>query len=147
MLAYLTTCIGLVNACSSFSRKLYPKIAYRHYVLIFTLAGAIFSNLGLERILAVAVPILVFLYPISIALVTLSILHPFIRYRQWTYVFGVLTATFFALNDLLFSLSIHLPWQSVIEKLPMAGLGLGWIVLSIIMAVISFILSPKKAIL
>lgn len=146
MLACLTTCIGLINACSTFSKQLFPRISYPAYVLIFTIAGALFSNLGLERILKVAVPILVFLYPISIALVVLSLLHPFIAHKHWTYLFGVDTTTLFALNDLLSSLSVYLPWEDWVNALPMAPLGLAWITPTVIMSVLGYLLSPRQEI-
>lgn len=141
ILACLTTCIGLINACSSFANQIFPKISYARYVLIFTVMGAIFSNLGLEKILATAVPIMVFLYPISIALVLLSLLHPLIANRPMTYILGVGTATLLAFNDMLANIvSGTLPWQSLIDKLPLAELGLGWIVPTLVMALIGFLI-------
>lgn len=143
MLACLTTCIGLINACASFAKRLYAKIDYAYYVLLFTVIGAIFSNLGLQRILAIAIPILVFLYPISIALVVLSMLHPLIRCRRWTYTLGVGVTVLMAFQDLLSSLSITLPWQSLLDKLPLAELGLGWIMPFVVMSVLGYFISPQ----
>ena len=141
ILACLTTCIGLINACSSFANQIFPKISYGRYVLIFTVMGAIFSNLGLEKILATAVPIMVFLYPISIALVLLSLMHPLIAHRPMTYILGVGTATIFAFNDMLSNIvSGTLPWQSLTDTLPLAELGLGWIVPTLLMALIGFLI-------
>ena len=141
ILACLTTCVGLINACSSFANQIFPKISYSRYVLIFTVMGAVFSNLGLDKILATAVPIMVFLYPISIALVLLSLMHPLIAHRPMTYILGVGTATLFAFNDMLASLvSSPLPWQNLIDTLPLAKLGLGWIVPTIVMALIGFLI-------
>lgn len=140
ILACLTTCIGLINACSSFAQSLFPKISYKSYVLVFTVAGAVLSNLGLEPILAIAVPIMMFLYPISIALVLLSLMHPLIAHRPLTYVLGVGTATLLAFNDMLASIvSSPLPWQSLIDTLPLSEMGLGWIVPTIVMALIGFV--------
>lgn len=139
ILACLTTCIGLINACASFANQVYPKVSYGLYVLGFTLTGAILSNLGLESILAIAVPIMVFLYPISIALILLSLIHPLLAHRPLTYVLGVGAATLFAFNDMLASLvSSPLPWQSLVDKLPLAELGLGWIVPTLVMAIVGY---------
>src|SRR5699024_1454920 len=63
ILACLTTCIGLVNACSAFAMKKLPKISYKVFVLIFSLLGFLVSTLGLELILEIAVPLLTFIYP------------------------------------------------------------------------------------
>src|SRR5699024_4195941 len=74
-LACLTTCVGLINACSRFFNKIYPKIHYKTYVAIFVLIGLLVSNLGLNVILDLATPLLVFIYPIAIVLIMLSLLQ------------------------------------------------------------------------
>lgn len=139
ILACLTTCVGLINACSSFANQIFPKISYGRYVLAFTLIGAMVSNLGLEGTLAAAIPIMMFLYPISIALVLLSLMHPVIKYRPLTYVLGVGAATVFAFNDMLSTImSSPLPWQGLIDTLPLSEMGLGWVVPTVIMALVGF---------
>ncbi|WP_019673815.1 branched-chain amino acid transport system II carrier protein [Psychrobacter lutiphocae] len=139
LLACLTTCIGLINACSSFAESLFPTISYKVYVMIFTVTGAVISNLGLAPVLAIAVPIMMFLYPISIALVLLSLLHSVLAHRPLTYVFGVGTTTLFALNATLSDLmSVTFPWQSLINALPLTDVGLGWVVPTIVMALVGF---------
>ncbi|PNK60973.1 branched-chain amino acid transport system II carrier protein [Psychrobacter sp. FDAARGOS_221] len=141
LLACLTTCIGLINACSSFAQRLFPKVSYKAYVLLFTVTGAVISNLGLEPVLAIAVPIMMFLYPISIALVLLSLIHPLIAHRPLTYVLGVGTTTLFAFNATLANLiSTSLPWQGLVDTLPLAEVGLGWIVPALVMALVGFLI-------
>src|SRR5699024_4580303 len=39
LLACLTTCIGLTNACALFFNEIYSKISYKQYILIFVLIG------------------------------------------------------------------------------------------------------------
>ncbi|MBN6203146.1 branched-chain amino acid transport system II carrier protein, partial [Staphylococcus saprophyticus] len=78
ILACLTTCIGLVNACAAFAMKKLPKISYKMFVLIFSLLGFLVSTLGLELILQIAVPLLTFIYPTSIVLVLISLVSIFI---------------------------------------------------------------------
>src|SRR5699024_3913371 len=71
ILACLTTCVGLINACSSFLNELYPKLSYKNFVRLFVFVGLLFSNLGLDLILQIAEPMLSFIYPIAIVLVML----------------------------------------------------------------------------
>src|SRR5699024_7896241 len=71
ILACLTTCVGLINACSRFFNEIYPRLSYQTYVAIFVLIGLLVSNLGLEIILQLALPLLVFIYPIAIVLILL----------------------------------------------------------------------------
>ena len=82
ILACLTTCIGLVNACSAFAMKKLPKISYKLFVLIFSILGFTVSTLGLELILEIAVPLLTFIYPTSIVLVLISLLSIFISFEM-----------------------------------------------------------------
>src|SRR5690625_7266083 len=72
ILACLTTCVGLINACSQFFNEIYPKLSYKTYVALFILIGLLVSNLGLDVILQLATPLLVFIYPISIVLVMIG---------------------------------------------------------------------------
>src|SRR5699024_8314066 len=58
ILACLTTCVGLINACASFFNELYPKLSYKNYVRLFVFVGLLFSNLGLGLILQIAEPML-----------------------------------------------------------------------------------------
>ncbi len=62
ILACLTTCIGLVNACATFTKKHVPKFSYKIFALIFSIIGFLFTTLGLEMILKIAVPLLTLPY-------------------------------------------------------------------------------------
>src|SRR5699024_12178714 len=44
MLACLTTCVGLINACSRFFHDIFPRYSYKVYVTIFVLIGLLVSN-------------------------------------------------------------------------------------------------------
>lgn len=146
ILACLTTCIGLINACSHFAHELYPRIAYRRYVLLFTLAGALFSNLGLQELLGIAVPMLVFLYPVAIMLVLLNLCHRIIGAHDWAYKLGIGLTLIFALADMLIHLQIDLPWwQSLVSHLPFANMGLSWLIPCLTAAVIGRLLPPSKS--
>src|SRR5690625_2725733 len=73
ILACLTTCVGLINACSQFFNEIYPKLSYKTYVALFILIGLLVSNLGLDVILQLTIPLLVFIYPIFTVIVILSL--------------------------------------------------------------------------
>ena len=60
--------------------KLFPKsISYRSYAIIFTTFSFLIANFGLNKIIQLSLPVLMFLYPLAITLIALSLLGPFIH--------------------------------------------------------------------
>lgn len=129
ILACLTTCVGLINACSRFFNEIFPKITYRSYVAIFVLIGLLVSNLGLNSILKLATPLLVFIYPISIVLVMLSLFQYFGGGSKMMYRLSVFVTSIYALYQVLTSLGYKLDiltqWLGVA---PFFEQGLGWVI-------------------
>ena len=74
LLACLTTAVGLLAASSEFFHSLLPGISYRNWLIIFTLVSLTIASLGLDAVFTVAVPIIVFLYPIAITVVALTLI-------------------------------------------------------------------------
>lgn len=78
--ACLKTAIGLITSCSEMFSKLFPKsISYRSYAIIFTTFSFLIANFGLNNIIQLSLPVLMFLYPLAITLIVLSLLGPFIH--------------------------------------------------------------------
>ncbi|WP_432363085.1 branched-chain amino acid transport system II carrier protein [Sporosarcina sp. UB5] len=138
-LACLTTCVGLINACARFFTEIYPKLQYRSYVAIFVLIGLVVSNLGLSVILKLAVPLLVFIYPIAIVLVILSLFQHFFGGGKMMYRLSVFVTSIFALYGVLtnvgFKLEVLTGWLGVI---PFFEHGLGWILPAFVVALIGY---------
>jgi LIVCS family branched-chain amino acid:cation transporter len=78
MLACLTTGVGLITpaAASSASCCRSPTAPWSSALCVFS---AVVANQGLAQLIAVAVPVLVTVYPVAIALIALSLLH---RWKQ-----------------------------------------------------------------
>jgi LIVCS family branched-chain amino acid:cation transporter len=56
------------------------------FALVFSIIGFLFTTLGLEMILKIAVPLLTLIYPVSIALVLISFANMFSTFRfSWAY--------------------------------------------------------------
>ncbi|MFC0300336.1 branched-chain amino acid transport system II carrier protein [Virgibacillus soli] len=144
ILACLTTCIGLINACARFFNETFPGISYKNYVRIFTFIGLGFANLGLAIILKVAVPLLMFIYPIAIVLVVLSIFQHFFGGSHKMYVYATTVATIFAFYDMLGSFQIKIPvLHHILRLLPMFENGLGWVLPTLIAATIGYFIDYK----
>ncbi|KAA1037601.1 branched-chain amino acid transport system II carrier protein [Macrococcus equipercicus] len=139
LLACLTTCIGLVNACAEFFHKIYGKISYQRWALIFSVMGFCFTTLGLETILSLAVPLLIFIYPVSIVLVLLSCVQVIIKGRS-KYLF-ILPAAVTLLFSVLQIIAEQVGWfHGFYNMLPLSSLGLAWLVPFMIFSFIGFIM-------
>lgn len=86
------------------------------------------SNLGLNQILAVSVPVLGAIYPVAIVLILLSFLHRWIAPLRKIYPAAILftasASVLYALADARLSIPILTP---AMKRIPLAGLGLGWV--------------------
>ncbi|MCM3636115.1 branched-chain amino acid transport system II carrier protein [Sporosarcina luteola] len=139
-LACLTTCVGLINACARFFNEIYPKIHYRSYVAIFVLIGLLVSNLGLNTILSLAVPLLVFIYPISIVLVILSLFQHFAGGEKMMYRLSVSVTAIFAFYEVMTNIGYKREALTgwLLDVVPFFEHGLGWIVPAFVAAVVGY---------
>lgn len=95
IVACLKTAIGLITAFSETFNKIIPQISYRVWLVIASLLPAIFANVGLTNIISAAIPVLMFIYPLAIAIVVLVITGPLFKQRQVVYL-SVTIITFIA---------------------------------------------------
>ena len=73
--ACITTAVGLLSAfASSFSKNLGYKFTYEFYVRLGVTIGFVLSILGVEKIMEISIPILLFIYPIVISLYLLNLI-------------------------------------------------------------------------
>ncbi|MCD8914177.1 branched-chain amino acid transport system II carrier protein [Staphylococcus simulans] len=149
ILACLTTCIGLVNASAAFGMKKFPKISYKTYVVSFALVGFLISILGLDMILQIAVPLLTFIYPISIVLVLISLFAIAIpTHLKVAYILPTISTLVISVLEIFNTFKLIKPLNAVYQKLPLSDLGLAWlfpfIALTLIGMIIDFIRNKKQ---
>jgi len=145
LLACLTTAVGLITSTAAFFATLVPRIGFRGWAVLFTLAGLLMSNLGLDAIISLAIPLNVFLYPMAVALVFITLLQAVLPFRlRWAYRIPVAVAAVFALIDLLRALDIEpsegLPW---LTRLPLYEQSLSWVVPTLIAVIICAIVDAR----
>ena len=148
-LACLKTAVGLITSCAETFSTLFPDgPKYRIWAIIFSLVSLLFANLGLSAIISYSLPVLMFLYPLSIALIALALLGKFFGHDRtvycWTIGFTLIAAVYdliIALPESVFN-AIHGPAIKAFgqQYLPFADLGLGWICPTLIGAAIGLIL-------
>lgn len=134
--ACLKTAVGLITSCGETFVALFPKgPSYRVWAAAFCVLSFLIANLGLDAILAYSLPVLMFLYPLAIVLILLTLGgRAFQNDRsilRWTLAFTAAAALFDFLRTLpegartALHLEPVITW--VIRWLPLAGQGFGWI--------------------
>ncbi|WP_079475692.1 branched-chain amino acid transport system II carrier protein [Marinococcus halophilus] len=140
-LACLTTCVGLITACSEFFHSVMPRIAYKSFVVLFIIIGMMVTNLGLSLILSIAVPLLVFIYPLAIVLIVLSLLRPLIGEGSLMYQLSMIFTGIFALYEGLSNVGISAPAVTgILQTAPFFEQGLGWALPALIGAAVGYLL-------
>ena len=152
-IACLKTAVGLITSCSETFVELFPKgPGYRVWAVIFCAVSFLIANLGLNAILNYSTPVLMFLYPLSIVLILLTLggrlfgNHPTVL--RWT--IGCTAVA--ALADLLRTLPegtravLHLEGVVSLAEtwLPLCKAGFGWLVPAVIGLVIGLVLRRAR---
>ncbi len=146
--ACLKTAIGLVTSCSAAFVELFPKsLGYRTYAIIFSVLSFLIANFGLSRIIALSLPALMFLYPLTIVLILLCLFGRWFEYDRRVMV-SVTAFTFLAaVLDLLNMLPSELKELRCISMvldaadcLPFFSIGMGWVLPALIGLILGLIL-------
>ena len=144
-LACLTTSIGLVSATSTYLARIMPKLSYKWFVYIICIFTTIVSNIGLTKLLAVMLPVLIGVYPLAIVLITFSLFHKLFRGYREVYVFGLVAAGLIGFFDMLHAFKLDLgPVTQALEYLPLYGQGVGWILPAITFGAIGFLIAYSQ---
>lgn len=148
LLACLNVCIGLISCCGSYFAEELPRVSYRGCALAFALFSCVVSNLGLDAIIAFSEALLGAMYPVAIVLVVMGMLRRACDAvpAVWPWTVGV-TGTLSTLEALASALAPH-AWTPL-DLLPLAGVGLGWVVPALVTALaaatVSRALRPSAA--
>lgn len=151
ILACLTTSIGLTIACAEYFHTLLPRFSYKSLVLFFSVVTFIIANFGLANIITFSIPVLMFLYPLSIVIMLLAFLSPVFNHARIVYVATIAVTFFLSLFDGLKSLCDSLgveyfDWMvsviGIFERiLPFYSQGLGWLMPALIVIILSTLVS------
>lgn len=131
----LTTAVGLVAAFAQDFHKHFPKVSYHTWLALSCLASFLAANFGLDQIIAWSTPMLMFLYPLAMVLILLSVCSPLFHRDGVVYFFVVLFTVVPALGDMVVAFpsvvsnsafgQMVASWRSA---LPLASMGLSWLV-------------------
>lgn len=134
--ACLKTAIGLITSCAETFVDLFPKsLSYRTYAIVFCLFSFGIANFGLSRIIALSLPVLMFLYPLTITLILLCLFGRGFGYDRRVFVSVTVCTALAAVLDFLNALPAgakdFLRADTILsaaeEYLPFFSLGMGWV--------------------
>ena len=124
--ACLTTAIGLVATVGEFFSSI-TSFKYEKIVVFTVIISFLLSILGVENIIRISVPILVFIYPVMISLIILNLFGKYIK-NDYIYKGVVLFTGIIGLIESLASIGITNTYtNSVLEILPFSDYGLTWL--------------------
>lgn len=127
-LACLSVCIGLITSCAQYFSRIFPKLSYIKWAVLLCLISGLIANLGLSEILKVSIPVLNFLYPMSIALIILGLLHDRLPFRgQKVYRMTIGLVGFYSLLEILSPVLLHGSHSALLLKIPLENKGFGWV--------------------
>ena len=152
--ACLKTAIGLVTSCSKAFVDMFPKgPGYTVWAVVFSLVSFGIANFGLTTIVSWCVPVLMFLYPLAITLILLSLSGRFIGTNPTVYRTTTAFTLIAAVFDMIGAVSGMIPGSRALAGLkafagnilPLYDLGLGWILPAAIGFLVGLWLAKKKA--
>ena len=135
-LACLTTSIGLLTAGATFFEKVSNgKLSYKFNAIAISLMSYIIACQGVDKIVKLSVPILNVLYPVAITIIVVTLLNKFL-----TNIIAIRIAVYASLVcGFLFSF-----FGDALSFMPLAGVGFGWVLPTVIALVIGLFIKTKK---
>lgn len=134
--ACLKTAVGLITSCSETFSSIFPKgPSYRVWAVLFSTLSFLVANLGLNAIISWSMPVLMFLYPLAITLILLTLFGCFFENDRnvylWVTAFTAVAAAVDFLNALPENVLAFLHLKTAAEAmagfLPFSGIGFGWL--------------------
>lgn len=167
-LACITTAVGLTATAGNFFAAVFNnKVSYKSIVWITCAFSAFFAINGVDTLIAFAVPILTVIYPVTIVLIVMSLADDFIKHKSayrgaclgafiMSLIQNILNAED-SINRFLETIRVSpffaniTPERvnfdtpiSIIESLPLASQGFGWIIPAIVLGVAFAIYEARK---
>ncbi len=134
--ACLKTAVGLITSCGETFADMFPGgPSYPAWAILFCLLSFLIANLGLDAIIAYSLPVLMFLYPLAIVLILLTLFgkafHNDKMVLCWTIGFTAAAAVFDFLRALPAGTRSALGLNGIIAAaeglIPLSAQGFGWV--------------------
>lgn len=129
LLACLSTSVGLVTCCAAYFMRLLGHFSYKTYAVIFCVISYLVGLFGLKTIIVSTIPVLMFIYPLLVALICLIFLDKFFGGRQCVYAWTIAFTFVMATINLLETAGVNLgSFETMLQTyIPLHTFGMGWI--------------------
>lgn len=139
-LACVTTAVALTSSAAAYFAKLCRgKVSYPAFVIAICVFSAVVSNLGLDRIVAIAAPVLDIVYPPTLVLIFIALVRPQLPDR---------ISRGAAIGALLMSVLCTLDGYGVpltfLHKLPLFDLGFAWVLPAVLFGAAAALLPVRR---
>jgi branched-chain amino acid:cation transporter, LIVCS family len=143
-LACLTTAIGLTATVADyFSRLSKDRIGYKLIAVITVVFSGIFATVGVTTIVNVAVPLLVTVYPVAIALIVLTLIGRPVADRA-IYTGAVVGALLTSIPDALTAAGMPVAFlNQTVATIPFAAAGFAWVIPTAVGALVGLVVARK----
>ena len=144
-LACFTTAIGIVAGTADYFRGLLNKsqTVYVITAIIACVLGVGIGQIDFDSIIVFAVPVLLFIYPITIVLILLNIL-PEKTATVSVFRAVVITTFVFSIPDVVGFISPSESLKSLVDSIPFADQSLGWVLPAFLAFVIVTLIEKSK---
>ncbi|MEF9952155.1 MAG: branched-chain amino acid transport system II carrier protein [Clostridium sp.] len=139
-LACLSTSIGVTSASSRFFSSRFKSLSYKKWVIIITIISFVISNIGLDALISITVPVLTIIYPATIVVIVLGFFESLLSDTKYVYKVAVYSAFIISLINTMDSLSIRIPFLTdVFRVLPLYNVSLSWIIPTTLFTVLTLL--------
>ena len=126
ILACLSTSIGLVSSCAAYFSTAFGGLSYSMYAIVFSVVSFFGAMFGLQTIIVSAIPVLFFLYPLTIVIIILAFLDKYFDGRQCVYAWTIALTFITALLSGFEVAGVQLFGPGGYAFLPFHDSGMSW---------------------
>lgn len=140
-LACFTTGVGIITGAADYVKGLFKDSQQAYFIAAFLscVLGVLIGQFDVHYIINVAIPALMFIYPITIILILLNVMPN--KLANPIVFKGVVIVTFlFSIPDFLGSLKLGEVLEPIVKWIPLSSQSLGWI----LPALLTFVLLNLK---
>ncbi len=143
-LACFTTAVGIVTGAADYFRGVFgnSKFVYTVTAILSCIFGVIVGQLNFNAIIVIAIPFLLFIYPITIVLILLNAIPE--RFATAFVFRGVVLVTFlFSIPDVVGFISPSETLKTIVRYIPLAAHSFGWVIPAFVTFIITNFLSKQ----
>lgn len=146
-LACFTTAVSVIVGTADFFKGLFKESKHVYLIAVFIscFVGVLVGQMDVKYIIDVALPALMFIYPLTIVLILLNVIPD--KYASKMVFRAVVLVTFiFSIPDFLKFLIPPENLKPIIEVIPLSNQSLGWVLPAVLIFVLVNLIDKKKTV-